>query len=106
MDNLFGAAAIPTPDTPLLLNDEAKATEIRAADDAIAIIIGGLASSDTPPHLVVTAGQQPLYTPPPAVTLETLNAMAPLPGAVTEASHERPGPVRRLLRFLMPTRGL
>ena len=105
MDNLFGAAAIPTPDTPLLQNDEAKATEIRAADDAAAVI-AGLVSHGAPPQLVIQAGQQPLYTPPPMATLDTLNAMKPSPGAFTEASHERPGPMRRLLRLLMPMRDL
>lgn len=102
MDNLFGAMAMPTPDMPLLQNDEAKATEIRAVDDAAAAIVG-LTSDGAPPQLVIQ-GVQPLYVPPQRVGLDTLNAINPLPGGFGEAGHERNGPVRRLLRRLMPTR--
>ncbi|MDB5469929.1 MAG: hypothetical protein JWR84_1489 [Caulobacter sp.] len=104
MDNLFGAAAMPTPDTPLLHNDEARPTEIRAADDAA--IAAALASYGSPPQLILQAGKQPLYTPPPVAALDTLNAMKQPDGAFTDDSHVRPGPVRRLLRFLMPLRDL
>lgn len=102
MDNLFGAMAMPTPDTPLLHNDEAKATEIRAADDAAAAIVG-LASDGAPPQLVIQGGPT-LYVPPQRAGLDTLNAIKPLPGGFVEAGHQRVGPVRRLLRRLMPMR--
>lgn len=99
MDNLFGAAAMPTPDTPLLHNDEAKPTEIRAADDA-ASVTAALASAGAPPPLVVKADQPSPYLPPPVIGLDAINAPKQAGGAFTEVSHVRPGPVRRLLGLL------